>query len=808
MKKNSITKSLKYILIAILFIAFVLSGTTMGLTYTYVKEAPPLDMNNFLYAQPSVILDEKGQFYEELQGKEKREIVTVEEIPKHVLNAFIAIEDERFYEHSGVDIKGISRAALHGLKSGNLTSAGGSTITQQLIKLTHLSPKKELSRKIKEAYLAIQLEKTMDKDKILEAYLNKINFAYAHGIQAASKTYFRKGVDELSIAQAAILAAIPKAPTTYKPYIIEKKEDESFAIAVDNEGKVVHSLNNEKRALTVLSKMNELGFINEKQYQEAKAQIKNNDFGLTTPLEPPLYSYFTDAVYEQVLKDLIEEYYSGIPEEEAKEKAADYLLNGGLTIASTIDSNIQSILEENFKNDSLFPKQSSRAQKASQEKSKELGREVNYTPEGAMVIIENSTGKVKGIVGGRHKQSNLSMNRALRSFQPGSATKPLTVYAPGLEEKTLTLANTYNDAPINVKGYKPRNAGGGYSGITTVRNALYKSINTVAVQAWQDVGLENSVKYGEKFGLSIVKEGSHNDMVPAALSLGGYTHGQTPLAMASAFSTFPNQGKRVSPTFYTKVVDSTGKIVLEHESEEIDVISPQTAYLMTDVLKDVPKGGTTNLSVPGVNIAGKTGTTNENMHAWFVGYTPYYSAAVWYGYDENHVVANGRTYYLNIGIYGGSKPGPASMWEKVMTAIHKGLPAREFPSMPRGIVTANAPYGELFIQGTVPKYTAPPKSPDTSEDEKEDEKIDEPSSEQDPQKEKPPAQKDPKEKPPGEKENPPETPPTKPEKPKEETPEEDPPKNEEKPEEKPSPPKEENKKESSQNSNSENKKLE
>jgi penicillin-binding protein 1A len=721
--KNKKKRRIKYwrvALLIILVLTIIGVGTGAGIAYSYIKDTPPINMDNFVYMEPSIILDKNGDFYQELQGKEKRDVVSIDEIPDMVQKAFISIEDERFEKHKGVDILGIGQAAWQGIKAGDIRTAGGSTLTQQLIKLTQLTPDKNFKRKAQEAYLAIQLERNWTKKQILEAYLNKINFAYAHGVQAAAQTYFRKDVGELSIAQAAVLAAIPKAPSLYKPYITEEKEDGSFGLAYEDEEeeKLVHSTKNKDRALAVIGKLKELEHINESQYNQAREEIQNNEFGLVAPNDTQIYSYFTDALFENVVEDIMEEYNY------TEEEAISFLINSGLVIHSTIDPKVQSIMDENFENDKLFPAQSSVAKQVSKALTEEKGEEINYRPEGAMVIIDNKTGHVSGIVGGRNKETSRSINRAKRPFQPGSSTKPLTVYAPGIDSKKLTLGTTYDDVPIirPSDGWDPTNAGGGSSGMTTVRTGLRRSLNVVAAQAWFDVGLETSVEYGERFGLEFVKEGAANDMNPASLSLGGYTYGQTPLAMASAFSAFPREGVRNEPTFYTKIEDSEGNIVLEKKLDKIQVISPQTAFLITDVLKDVVRGGTTSISVSQMQIAGKTGTTDENRHAWFVGYTPYYTASVWYGYDDNKVVVNGKTHKLNIGIYGGSRPGPAGMWQEVMRDIHKDLDSKNLPSNPGGIssasidsvsgllpteLTKNDPRGstiisEMFINGTVP----------------------------------------------------------------------------------------------------------
>ncbi|HCX63724.1 MAG TPA: hypothetical protein DHN33_00755, partial [Eubacteriaceae bacterium] len=439
----------------------------------------------------------------------------------------------------------------------------------------------------------------------------------------------------------------------------------------------MHNERNRERALNVIQKMFELGHINEEEYEEAQEKLENNDFGLIGLEEQEMYSYFTDALYENLVDDLMQSEEFTF---QTREEAQNYLLNSGLVIHSTIDPRVQEILDRNFKDDGLFPNQTQSARQASEALTEELGEEVNFTPEGAMVIIENETGHVAGIIGGRNKEGSRSLNRATRPFQIGSTTKPLTVYGPGLDSKKITLAKTYDDVPIAIGSWTPTNAGiTDFAGMTSVREGLRRSKNVVTVQAWFDVGLQTSADYADKLGLDIIKEGDINDMNPAALSLGGYTRGQTALAMASAYSTFPNMGARNHPVMYTHIEDKDGKTIFEKEQEVTRVFSEQTAYLMTNVLMDVVRGGTTSISVPGTQIAGKTGTTDDQMHAWFAGYTKEYSAAVWYGYDENKVTANGRTYDLHIGIYGGSRPGPASMWQSVMREVHETMENSSLP---------------------------------------------------------------------------------------------------------------------------------
>ncbi|MEF9919188.1 MAG: transglycosylase domain-containing protein, partial [Eubacterium sp.] len=599
--------------------------------------------------------DVHGNFYQDLQSSEQREVVSIDQMPEILKNAFISIEDQRFRTHKGIDLKRLGRALLSATTSGSLDGPGGSTITQQLIKLTHLTSDKTIVRKFQELILASRLETIYSKDQILEAYLNKINLSQAWGVQAASKIYFAKSVNDLSLSQSAVLASIANSPSYYDPYTYTENEKGEFIILIDPDGSYPLNEHNRSRSLLVIEKMNELGYINQAEYDQSKSELETNQIGLTH-FEPNYnYSYFTDSVYDQIVKDLIAQYHY------TEEEASNYLLNGSLIVHATVDPNVQAIMETKASDDNLYPGQSGSAASASAAKTADTGEVTNYIPQVGMTIIDNKTGYVSGIVGGRDEKTNLSLNRATRKFQPGSSTKPLTAYGPGIDTGAITLGTVYADVPISYNGWNPQNSGGGFSGLTTIRQGLTDSINTIAVQANVATGLDTAASYGENLGLDIVKTGdsSMNDMTPAALALGGYTHGQSSLAMASAFSSFPNGGVRTTPTFYTKVVDATGKTILENKPKTTAVFKPQTAYLITDVLQAAVNGGTTNIAINGQPVAGKTGTTDEERHAWFCGYTPYYSMAVWYGYDDNVVETNEGTYYLNIGVFGGSKPGPA-----------------------------------------------------------------------------------------------------------------------------------------------------
>jgi len=709
-KKWSRKKKVWFTILMLLCVAIIAGGSFFAYLYTQV---PPLDTANFNYIENSKILDKDGNAYQNLMGSEYRETVTYDQIPENLSNAFIAIEDERFRSHSGIDYRRFTSALLNVVTSGSLEGPGGSTITQQLIKLTHLTSEKTINRKFEEIILAFRLEKVYSKDQILEAYLNKVNMSEAWGVEAASKVYFGKDVSDLTLAQSAVLASIVNLPSYYNPYVYTEDENGEFFIATNDDGSITYNPNNQERALLVIDKMKELSLISEADYTQAKTELETSQIGLVHNYPEYSYSYFTDAVYSQVLDDLMAR--NDLSEDEAIEQ----LLNGGLTIYSTVDANVQSIMESNAQDDSLYPSQSYAAAVASSEKSADLGEPVNYTPEVGMTVIDNQTGAVAGIVGGRTEKTNLSLNRALQKFQTGSSTKPLTAYGPALDTGAITLATTFENVAINVNGWQPQNAGGGYTGTTTVRTGLTNSINTMAVQALMESGLETSADYGRKLGLDI----SDADLGPAALALGGYSEGQTPLAMAEAFATFPNMGTYTEPYFYTKVVNSLGETILSNDTPETSqVFKPSTAFLVTDVLEDVVQGGTTTLSIPGQEVAGKTGTTDEERHAWFCGYTNYYTMSVWLGYDTNYVETSQGAYNLNIDCFGGSFPGPAAMFQSVMRDIHADLPSSTLPTAPDDIETATVDkmsgklatsltyedprgsqaYTEYFASGTTP----------------------------------------------------------------------------------------------------------
>jgi len=687
-KKKPKSKTTKKVLIGVLCLLAVGVLVGLGLVVTWMIDTPSVSADDFTYTSATTVYDINGNPYQELQTEETRIPVSIDQVPEMVQLAFISIEDQRFYAHHGVDIRGTVKAVLSMVFSGSTNGPGGSTITQQLIKQTVLTSEVSIERKVKEWKLAVEVETKMTKREILQAYLNQVNMSVTWGIESAAQDYFGESASQLSVAQAAVLASIINSPSYYNPYVYETDANGNshLATTTDANGNTVISYDSDNldRALLVVNKMYQLGHINEQEYEIAKNDLENNLIGLAYPTDTSTYTYFTDAVYTQVLNDIMAQYNY------TRDAAENLLLNGGLKIYSTVDPDVQNALEQQAADDGNFPAQSSAAAAASAAESALTGQTVNYIPEVGGVVIQNKTGYVVGIIGGRDKAGSLTMNRALQSFQIGSTTKPLTVYSPGIDQGIFTLASTFDNEPLNFGSWSVVNTPATYTGMTTVRYALSHSINIVAVLAQQKVGVDLSAEYGQRFGLTVTTSGTANDMNAAALALGGYTYGQTPLAVASAYTTFPNGGYRITPTFYTTVEDVNGNVILTAKQDTVQVIKESTAFLVTQALIDVVHGGTTTRSIPGQQIGGKTGTTDSNACTWFTGFTSEYTASFWWGYDENHVSVNGTTYDLYIGMGGGGTDSPAQYWEKVFRQFYstKNLPDANLQSAPSGVFTA------------------------------------------------------------------------------------------------------------------------
>ena len=622
------------------------------------------------------IVDLNGNNVTNLTGDEISKKVTLSEMSK-IPDAFIAIEDKRFYEHGGVDIIRTANAILnYGLSviTGKEASFGGSTITQQLVKITMNDDARGgfagIERKIREWSRAIQVEKMLDKDQILERYLNRIYLGSSgglevRGVESAANYYFSKTASELDIAECAFLAGINHSPNAYNPY------DES----VDNSEKI------KNRTLTVLDLMHEQGKINDEEYNAAVEKTKNGltfTKGSTTNGNSSL-SYHAAAAINQVAEEMSE------VEDISYSEARELLINSGYTLYTTVDTSIQSAMEEEFK------------------KSSHIISSNGQTIQAAMVMIDPETGYVVAEVGGLgENQDTLGQNRGVDSGrQPGSSFKPLVTVGPGLENGIITAATLFDDTRTTFgTNYRPKNDGNSYLGIANMREILKKSSNVPEVKLLSLLGIDKSVEFLSKIDIDVPDE--NKDL---ALALG--TPSVTPLQMAAGFAMIANGGVYITPTFYTKVVDQDGNTVIEAKQEKTRVMSEGNAYIETSMLEGPINGGTA-YQFKGVlgnmAVAGKTGTTDEKKDRWFCGFTPYYAAACWYGYDQPQVV---NTY--------GSNPA-ARIWFPVMKEANKDKEAKDF-TQPDNIVSAKIckdsgkkatdkcknTYTEIFVKGTVPE---------------------------------------------------------------------------------------------------------
>lgn len=701
----------------------------------------------------STILDSKGNTTATLVASgSNRVYVTIDEIPKNLQNAFIAIEDARFREHNGIDIKGIIRAGVNGIAAGFRFREGASTITQQLLKnnvfttwTAEKSQADRFKRKIQEQYLALQLEKEESKDWILENYLNTVNLGQnTLGVQSASKRYFGKDVSELSLSECAVIAGITKNPSGYNP--------------------ISHPEANAKRRQKVLDDMLDQKLITKKQYKKA---MKDNVYSRIQKVnakqldKSSVHSYFDDALTEQVIEDLME--VLGCSQTEAYKR----LYNTGLTIYSTQDPEIQKICDaqvNNLENYPTAPKTSFSMtltiQKADgefayydeqtmlsyyQSKNKaytinfasqeealaavekykadlmeegdtvpENGQTVTYTlqPQAALTVIDQKTGEVKAMVGGRgEKTANRTLNRATDSVrQPGSTFKVLAAFAPALDTRQMTLASVEDDAPYTYSNGTPlRNYNNKYGGFTSIREAITQSINVVTVKVLADIGIDTGFDYlTDHFGFTTLTDQDRNE----ALALGGVTRGVTNLELTAAYAAIANGGTYIKPRLYTKIIDHDGNVLIDNQPQKKEALQETTAWLLTNAMQDVMTIGTGKLAnFEGMSLAGKSGTTTKNKDALFAGFSPYYTLIVWGGFDDNTQQDDGTTSY------------PKLIWRSVMSQVHEGLKNKKFKK-PSGIVTAEVckksgmpaqegvcvhdPRGsmlttEYFAKGTVPK---------------------------------------------------------------------------------------------------------
>ncbi len=675
-KHPKIAILLRIILLVVIIIAVVGTGVFVGMIYggwgddfEITKEELVIGSSN------SVVLDKDGNKLAELSGDENRKIIKLDQMPENLKNAYIAIEDERFYKHSGIDIKRTAAAVAQYIIHAGKSSFGGSTITQQLVKnITkddERSGKEGIIRKVKEWAKAYQIERMLSKDQILELYLNIIFVGGSNnlGVEVGAEYYFNKPASDLDLAECAFLAGINNSPNSYNPY---GEKDKSELI--------------KKRTKTVLSKMLELKMIEQNEYDEA---VKKVDDGLPFQKAEKLgsiYSYHTDATISQVIEDVAKE--KGI----SKSLASTYVYSSGLTIYSTQDTALQSKMDEVMVNNS----------KDYIRKSKKIEGE---TSQSAMVIIDNSTGYVVGVEGGLgEKNESRGLNRATQSpRQTGSSIKPLTSLVPGINEGVITPATIYDDnsTDFGIKGWSPKDYNA-FKGLISVRSAITTSQNIPFIKIVDELTTAKAADYLERMGVTTLSD--TDKQVLSATSIGGFTNGITPLEMAGAYATIANNGIYRRPMFYTKVTDTNGNTVLEGKQDSEEVISEQAAYVVKDLLKSVVQNGTaTYCKISGIDVAAKTGTTNNNFDKWLCGFTNYYTAATWYGYDQNEEVT-------------GSTNVAGKIWAAVMSKVHEGKDKVTF-ERPSGVVTETIckisgkkatsrctdTYQEIFVEGKVPE---------------------------------------------------------------------------------------------------------
>ena len=755
-------------LVLVLFTVGIILSVSLGygIFKGIIDAAPEIDVASI---EPSgyatMVYDSKGNLTETLvkSGSNRLE-ATYEELPQCLIDAFVAIEDSRFWSHHGVDLRSMIRAAV-GILTNN-PAGGGSTLTQQLIKNNIFAGGNEdsfgekLERKLQEQYLAIQLEKIMDKEIILKNYLNTINLGNnTLGVKSAAKRYFGKDVSDLTLSEATVIAGITQNPTKYNP-LSEKGQK-----------------NNEEKRRVILQYMYEQGKISKEDQEEALAddvysRIQNVD--LVTQESQNPYSYFTDELTEQVMTALQEKL--GYTESQA----SNLLYAGGLSIYTTQDTDLKAIVDEEVNNpdnydvvyysvdyrlsiqhedetvtnysdetmktyyrtdlgqtsyDGLFKTKEEAdaaiaAYKSAMTKEGDtvLGEVVYYIlqPQVSFVLMDQHTGYVKAVNGGRGtKEISLSLNRATNTLrQPGSTFKVLTAFAPALDTCGTTLSTVYYDAPYTVgqKTFRNWYAKKGYMGYSTIRDGIVYSMNIVAVRCMMEtVTPQLGVEYARNFGITSLTETDYN----AATALGGITKGVSNLELTGAYAAIANGGIYTKPVFFTKILDHNGKVLLENEPQTKRVLKDSTAFLLTDALAESMESSRMYASpgvslnstsvpanIPGMSNAGKSGTTTSNVDIWFVGYTPYYTAGIWSGCDDNQ----------KISAIGSSTSYHKRIWKQIMARAHEGLADTGFP-VPDSIETASvcrksgmlpnpgvceadprgsAVYTEYFAKGTVP----------------------------------------------------------------------------------------------------------
>ena len=707
-KRRSVNSRIgKVLLIVAIVIAFAVAGAILGTVFGILQSTDMLNTSDVLPdSYTSVIYDADDNEVDKLHGEENREYVKLSAITSNMQNAVIAIEDQRFYEHNGIDIRGIMRAMAENIKSLSF-SQGASTLTQQVIKNEVLTNEKSITRKIKEQYLAVSLENALKKQLgskdaakkyILELYLNTMSLHHGlHGVEAAAQYYYGKHASELTLAESASIAGITKNPSLYAPDVNQEASKE--------------------RQLTVLKKMLDLNMITQAEYDEASAEdIYAHLVCKDTADEDSnaKHNWFVEAAVQQIKADLMEK------KNMTAAQASNMIYSGGLQIHTTMDTSMQETAEAAMKNDNMFPAgdgkmdvtylisvldtqnpDDSSNQSHYEKKTTVTSQEeadafvasvkeellddthtlvldkltVSKSLQAAMVIMDQSNGEVKALVGGRgEKPGDSVFNRATQALrQQGSTMKPLAAYAPAIDTGLLMPGSIIIDEPVTYGGWSPKNWDGKYIGPTTVRQGIWHSMNVLAVKTFMMVGADTAYQYLLDFGFTTIDERDK----AATTALGGLTQGVSVLEQTAAYATIANGGTYYEPMFYTVVYDHDGNVLLDNSDQETHrVLKETTAFLLTDMMRDViTKGTGTQAAISGMNVAGKTGTTNDTVDLTFYGYTPYYTAGIWMGYDSQKEIVNANNAHLRI-------------WSSVMSQIHydKGLKNKEFEK-PDGLTT-------------------------------------------------------------------------------------------------------------------------
>lgn len=723
-EKRAHVSALRILFIALITLGIIVIFGGIGAFKGVIDNAPDVDDINIMpLGYASFLYDGDGNQIRKLAAPDANRLpVSIDDIPLDLQHAVVAIEDERFYEHNGIDVRGILRAFVKGVSDGTF-SEGASTITQQLLKNNVFTDwtnestwLEKFTRKFQEQYLAIQVEKKInDKDVILENYLNTINLgAGSYGVQAAAQRYFGKDVKDLNLSECATIAGITQNPTKYNP--ITNPDD------------------NAKRRKQVLNNMLEQGYISQSQYDEALAddvysRIQQTESQTTTK---SVYSYFEDEVIDQAVDALVS--IKGYTETQAR----NALYSGGLDVYTTLDPDIQSILDEEYADPDNFPSGTQYSLDFALTVTNPEGEEVNYSkemltlyfknqdpdfdllfdspeegqtyvdqykasivadgskviaervsfspqPQSSMSIMDPNTGYVKALIGGRgEKTASLTLNRATDTTrQPGSTFKILSTYAPALNEKGMTLATTFEDEPYEYPDGTPvKNSNNSYGGETTIRKAIQNSVNIVAVKCLEEVTPNLGLDYLDSFGFTTLAHGDASDTdadgnvysdANLPLALGGITYGVTNVELNAAYSAIANGGNYIKPIYFTKILDREGNVLIDNTPEETEVVKESTAWLLTSAMEDVVKYGTgTACQLNNMPVAGKTGTTDTYNDLWFVGYTPYYSCAVWSGYDNNEKIPDD---YMSRNFH-------KLLWQKVMSRLHEDLDYKDFEQPP------------------------------------------------------------------------------------------------------------------------------